>query len=457
MTSFRFRPFLALFSAAAVCAAGGLALWQFDRAAQKRGLEAAARAGLAAAPILLSAESPAPQRFQRARLAGRFPSGMEFFIDNRIRGRRPGYDVAAPFLPDGGGVVIVNRGWIPARLDRRVPAAPPPAAAHETRTTLRGVFIADQSGAFELGESTASPDPGKVLQNLKTRELAESLGLALRTTLVLALEAIGEAELEAGMLPPTVVVNFRSARSTAYAWQWLTFGLLAIVFFFALSREPRRGGGGDRKTQEGRIRNRPVFWILLIGIGAPVLSTALFFFWRPDSFTHYGELISPPVAIPSEWRRTEGGGGGDGGDGGREWEGKWILLRAGGSECDGGCRRQLCRMRQLRLMMHGDYHRIARGWLLTDSGVPSAAIAMTTDCGEPRAAALRQRATEVNVVSEVAFLRGVGVSEIMRVGWLHIADPRGFVVMRYPPGSDLYEIRKDFRRLLKLSQRRGTR
>ena len=138
-------------------------------------------------------------------------------------------------------------------------------------------------------------------------------------------------------------------------------------------------------------------------------------------------------------------------------------------------------MRQLRLMMHGDYHRIARGWLLTDSGVPSAAIAMTTDCGEPRAAALRQRATEVNVVSEVAFLRGVGdgerdgvgdgngdgngngkkdgngVSEILRVGWLHIADPRGFVVMRYPPGSDLYEIRKDFRRLLKLSKRRGTR
>ena len=197
----------------------------------------------------------------------------------------------------------------------------------------------------------------------------------------------------------------------------------------------------------------------------------LFFFWRPDSFTHYGELISPPIAIPSEWRRTEGGGGGDEGDGGREWEGKWILLRAGGSECDGGCRRQLCRMRQLRLMMHGDYHRIARGWLLTDSGVPSAAIAMTTDCGEPRAAALRQRATEVNVVSEVAFLRGVGdgngdgngkkdgngVSEILRVGWLHIADPRGFVVMRYPPDSDLYEIRKDFRRLLKLSQRRGTR
>ena len=114
-------------------------------------------------------------------------------------------------------------------------------------------------------------------------------------------------------------------------------------------------------------------------------------------------------------------------------------------------------MRQLRLMMHGDYHRIARGWLLTDSGVPSDAIAMTTDCGESRAAALRQRATEVNVVSEVAFLRGVGVSEIMRVGWLHIADPRGFVVMRYPPDSDLYEIRKDFRRLLKLSKRRGTR
>ena len=444
--SFRFRPFLALFTAAVVAATGGLALWQFDRAAQKRALERAARAGLAAAPVFLSAKAAEePRRFQRARAAGAFVSGADVLIDNRVRGRRPGYDVVSPFRLDGGEVVIVNRGWIPARLDRRAPAAPPPSAAYETRTTLLGVFIADQSGAFELGKAEA--EAGKVLQNLKTRELAESLGLALRTTLVLALDAIGAAESRAGMLPPTVIVDFRSERSVAYAWQWLTFGLLAVVFFFALSREPR---GRGRKRQAGRIRNRPVILILLIGVGAPVLSTALFLFWRPDSFTHYGELISPPVRLPAEWRA------------GLEREDKWILLRAGGSECDLECRRQLCRMRQLRLMMHGDYPRVSRAWLLTDSGAPPEEMAMTTDCGESRAADLRERAEEVNVASDVELLRddgkseggGSGGLEALRAGWLHIADPRGFLVMRYPPGSDLYEIRRDFRRLLKLSRRR---
>ena len=422
---FRFRPFLALWAALAVLATGGLSAWQFDRAAQKRELERQARAGMASAPIALDAAA-SPRRFQRAVLTGRFLAEGVVLIDNRIRGRRPGYDVISPFLLDNGQVAAVNRGWIPAKLDRTLPPIP---ALSPLRTTIQGIFVSDQSDAVELGGGGDLAD-GKVLQNLKVGEYGALFGLTLRTTLVLAMEGA-----EAGLLPPTVIADFRAERSVAYAWQWLTFGLLALVFFILLSRDSGR-------SQEGRIRNRPLILILLIGAGAPILSTTMYFLWRPDSFTHYGELISPPREIPLEWRDAE-------------QDGKWALLRAGPAACGLACRRELCRMRQLRLMMHGDYQRIARGWVLTDSGAPADSLTMTTDCGEARAAGLRERATEADILSGVGLLRGG--SGVLAEGWLYVADPAGLLVMRYPPGADLYKIRKDFRRLLKLSKRREAR
>ena len=450
---FRLRPLLALWTAAAVLATGALAAWQFDRAAQKRELESAARAGLRAAPVAL-AENDSPQRFQRTILSGRFLPEKTALIDNRIRGRRPGYDVVSPLLLDDGKVVAVNRGWIPARLDRTLPRPPAPIAE---RTTVRGTFVSDQSDALELGDAAA----GNVLQNLKTAEYAARFGMTLRTTLALALEY--DAAPAGEMLPPTVRADFRSARSVAYAWQWMTFGFLALVFFVLLSRDSNSKGrrdAGERGTNKargrdgtngmggrgmGRVRNAPLIVIVLIGVGAPVLSTAMYFFWSPESRTHYGELLSPPVAVPSDWREVDGSP--------PEWGGKWVLIRSGVSACGAGCLRELCRMRQLRLMMHGDYHRVARAWLLTDAGAPAAGLYATTDCGESRAADLREFAAEEDVLAGVDLLRG-GSGGLL-AGWLYLADPNGLLVMRYPPDADLYKMRKDFRRLLKLSRLRG--
>ena len=436
---FRFRPWLALWTALAVLATGFLAAWQFDRAAQKRVLEESARAGLESAPVKLSPES-APRRFQRAVVAGEFMGVGGVLIDNRIREKRPGYDVATPFILDDGRALIVNRGWVGAKLDRTLP---PVSAPPLGRTTIFGTFIPDQSDALELGDGNR--EGGSVRQNLKAAELSREWGLVLRTSLVLALDA--ESAGRTGELTPTVRADFRSERSVAYAWQWMTFGFLALVFFVLLSRDSE--SSSSRRNQSGRIRNRPLILILLIGTGAPLLSTAMFFLWRPDSFTHYGELMSPPVAVPSEWRSLEADG---------DWgEEKWFLIRAGGSECGRECVRELCRMRQLRLMMHGDYHRVGRAWLLTDGGIPSGSLTTTTDCGEARAAELRGRAEAVDVLAGVELLRGSG-GELggvkMESGWLHVSDPNGLLVIRYPPGSDLYRIRRDFRRLLKLSQRR---
>ena len=423
---FRFRPFLALWTALAVLATGGLSAWQFDRAAQKRELERQARAGMASAPIALDAAASPPRRFQRAVLTGRFLAEGVVLIDNRIRGRRPGYDVISPFLLDNGQVAAVNRGWIPAELDRTLPPIP---ALSPLRTTIQGIFVSDQSDAVELGGGGDLAD-GKVLQNLKVGEYGALFGLTLRTTLVLAMEGA-----EAGLLPPTVIADFRAERSVAYAWQWLTFGLLALVFFILLSRDAGR-------SQEGRIRNRPLILILLIGAGAPILSTAMYFLWRPDSFTHYGELISPPREIPLEWRDAER-------------DGQWALLRAGPAACGLGVPPGV--VPDASVAPDDAWGLSANSAGVGVDGFGRAGGFVDDDDrlrGGARGGIAGARGGGGHFVGSRYFARrerGFG-------GGLAVCrGPGGLLVMRYPPGADLYKIRKDFRRLLKLSKRREAR
>ena len=191
-----FRPGLAIATALVVSATVGLALWQFDRAAQKRALESAARAGMSAAAITLRAgDGVVPVRFQRVAVSGRFIPEGEILIDNRVRARRPGYDVVSPLRMDDGKVVAVNRGWIPARLDRTIPDIPP---SPSERTTVHGVFIPDQSDALELSAWTkwirgndAETESGKVRQNLKLHDFARESGLDLRTTVGFTIAPVG--------------------------------------------------------------------------------------------------------------------------------------------------------------------------------------------------------------------------------------------------------------------------
>ena len=85
-----------------------------------------------------------------------------------------------------------------------------------------------------------------------------------------------------------------------------------------------------------------------------------------------------PVAMPTaQWQNHDGGNFSD-----EELRGKWVLWQAAAGACDTHCRRRLCRMRQLRLMLPGNYFRLRRGWLLTDGQEPPKIITERGDCGK---------------------------------------------------------------------------
>lgn len=197
----------------------------------------------------------------------------------------------------------------------------------------------------------------------------------------------------------------------------------------------------------------PLLIILFIALSAPLLSTALFYFWRPPQQVNVGELL-PPAALVADWHYADGGSWTP-----AAWRGRWVLLSAGGGACDADCRRRLCRIRQLRLTLPGHYYRLERAWLITDDLSPPTSLTVSADCGEAANAELRQRAREVDVLAGVDRLIGTAAAlpaTAQQEEFLYLLDPAGIWVMRFSPELTLPQIRKDLSRLLKLSKGRKT-
>ena len=148
-------------------------------------------------------------------------------------------------------------------------------------------------------------------------------------------------------------------------------------------------------------RRAPLWGILAVAVGAPVLSTLLFLFWTPAAHTNNGEVL-PPARAPAALPAANGGAPFVFANAG----GQWTLLAAAPAACDAACRRRLCRMRQLRLLLPGHYLRLRRVWLLTDGGAPPARLPQPADCGEAKNPALQSRAGVADVLDGVFVVRG---------------------------------------------------
>ena len=193
---------------------------------------------------------------------------------------------------------------------------------------------------------------------------------------------------------------------------------------------------------------RPLILILAIGILTPLLSTALFFAWRPETQLNAGELL-PASTVPKHWRNETGQ------TPATVWRGQWVLLFAGGGACDENCRKRLCQMRQLRLMLPGHYYRLRRVWLITDDRPPPSSLMQESHCGE--AVAEQHDARTVETLDDVEqWFGSVADLPAKDGGDLYLIDPAGIWVMRFPAEVGLYRIRRDLSRLFRLSKGRKT-
>ncbi len=179
----RLRWLPALLFLVVIAATVRLGFWQRDRAHQKEAIEANVLRYAHAAPFTAGAAPVALKsvEFHRVRATGRFLPDAVVFLDNRPYRDQPGFYVVMPMRLEGGGYVLVNRGWLPRNLADRTTIAP--FATPPGEVTIEGIARADASRAFELG-SGGSAAHQRIRQNLDVAAYARETGLPLQSYVI---------------------------------------------------------------------------------------------------------------------------------------------------------------------------------------------------------------------------------------------------------------------------------
>jgi len=150
----RYYGFL-VFAALGIAGLVGLGTWQLDRLSQKESLIAERQAMLARPPLDLARIRGAgvPPAYRRVTASGRFLHDKELRIGPRTRQGRAGWQVVTPLARADGGIVLVDRGWVPD--DRKDPRSRPDGQAAGpvtvigvvNRKTARSPFAPDNDPA----------------------------------------------------------------------------------------------------------------------------------------------------------------------------------------------------------------------------------------------------------------------------------------------------------------------
>ena len=216
-----------------------LGRWQLDRAAQKEQLLAsfAAAAAEPAQEFGAVRDRADAQRYPHVRVDGHFLVDRGYLRDEQMHDGRPGVHAIAVFAVAGDDrLLLVDRGWIAwNHAPNTLPAVPPlPAGTRE----LRGIYAPLPGSGLRVGGNALSAQHAwpKLTLRIDAAEIGADLGAPLLPRMLLL-----DAEANTGFVREWTPNVMPPMRHLAYAFQWFTFALAALVVFIAVHwRKPDR-------------------------------------------------------------------------------------------------------------------------------------------------------------------------------------------------------------------------
>lgn len=185
-------------------------------------------------------------------------------------------------------------------------------------------------------------------------------------------------------------------------------------------------------------RSNRALWLLLAVCVSPVIASYFFYYVMPPAGrTNYGELVEPQRPLPALELRQLDGAPFDA----ERWRGKWLMLVAGGGDCDAECVQRLYAMRQVRATTGKDRDRIERAWLITDAAPLSTVLMREYDGTHLLRAQPQQVAAWLAADPQARFGERI---------WL--VDPLGNLMLSWPANADPNRMKKDVAKLLKASR-----
>jgi surfeit locus 1 family protein len=224
-----------------------LGWWQLGRAETKRRLlaEQSRQAALEPADWATLAVAADGQRLESlwgrpVRLRGRWLAQATVFLDNRPMGGQSGFIVVTPLLADGGhAALLVQRGWVPRRLDH--PRAVPELETPEGEVEVLGHLAPPPSRLMQLGEDDAGP----IRQNIDRERFAKEWRIPLWPASVQQTAPPQHTRDGFALRRDWTVVAGDPAKHLGYALQWFALAALitALYVWFQLILPRRRARG----------------------------------------------------------------------------------------------------------------------------------------------------------------------------------------------------------------------
>lgn len=213
----------------------GLGRWQLNRADEKKEIiETQLRRGAEPAVELPARlEEPVRWRHRKVRFAATPLVERQFLLDNQIREGRVGFSVLTAFRTAVGGLVLVDRGWVPLGADR---SDPPEVSIPEIPMQLEGSVYVPYGEPFALGgvDDGESGWP-RIIQFLDFETLGRRLGEPLRPFVVRLAPSAPHGYLRVWRLTSVL-----PEKHLAYAFQWFALSAAAFAVFLALVLRRRR-------------------------------------------------------------------------------------------------------------------------------------------------------------------------------------------------------------------------
>jgi len=234
MKSYQFRPKLSMtlitFTVMAICVWAGS--WQYKKAQIRIKAQQQIDQGVATAPVGLpsSLDSKADWEYKRVAFKGRYLPEYQMLLDNRVHNGRAGYHIVTPVKVSAAvdAYVLVNRGWLPASVDRTVPEIETPA---DEQAFIGDLFYPLES-VFTLESEQALDAPWQPLwQHIDMKRYQSLVPFGVKPYMV---RLANESD-AAGFVRAWPVPKDRVKVHLGYAYQWFGFALTFFVIYIVLN------------------------------------------------------------------------------------------------------------------------------------------------------------------------------------------------------------------------------
>lgn len=230
LDKYRFRPglwgTLVAFAGTALFAA--LAFWQLGRADEKRVLQQTmeTRRVLPAFEYRGGELDVERMQYRGVSLRGHFRNQGQLLIDNVVIDGRPGYRVITPFHVASDGLVLVDRGWVPAaqRRDQL-----PVISVDEASQQIHGRIDRFRSRPV-VGAERPDPDGGIRWLYVDSDTYAEHFGEKVPGFVIRLAQDNRQAYRQ-----ESTAYDAKVGMHIAYAIQWAAFGVIAFASWLGLS------------------------------------------------------------------------------------------------------------------------------------------------------------------------------------------------------------------------------